>query len=127
MSDETVSNEEVQSTRERVEELRAELNDVNDQLAESEASRTNAVRKERLDREAASLEQQLEAARSRLQVSEEESPEEVLSGPEQADYTTYPIAKEGGWYQLSDGSNVQGEEAALEAQHNLDTTSGQER
>ena len=124
MSD--VDAKEVESTRERVEELRAELSDVNQQLAESEASRTNAVRKERLDREAQTLEQQLEAARSRLQVSQEETPEEVLSGPTQADYTTYPKAKDGGWYELSDGSNVQGEEAALEAQRALEA-SEQER
>lgn len=65
-----VSDEEVQASRERVEQLREELAETQQNLSVSEASRTNAVRKTRLDREAESLEQQLQAARNRLVTSQ---------------------------------------------------------
>lgn len=65
-----VSDEEVQASRERVEQLREELAETQQNLSVSEASRTNAVRKARLDREADSLEAQLQAARDRLATSQ---------------------------------------------------------
>ena len=119
MSD--VTSEDVESSREKVEALRAELAETNSQLTSNEDSRNNAVRKARLDQEAEDLKRELEAARSRLSVSKEEEPEEVLAGP--VTPSTYPRSTGGGWYELSNGTTVQGEEAAREAQYALENPS----
>lgn len=65
-----VPEEEVKRSRERVQQLREELAQINGNIVSSEQSRNNAVRKARLDREAESLERQLETARRRLETSE---------------------------------------------------------
>ena len=82
-----VPDEAVEESRDRVQQLREELAQVNGKLVSNETSRNNAVRKARLDREAESLERQLEQARRRLEVSESQSSivEAVNEGEAQAE------------------------------------------
>lgn len=84
-----VPDEEVVESRTRVEKLREELAEVNGKLTVSESSRTNAVRKARLDREAESLERQLEAARQRLAVSQGEDDDMPSSGEKKDEWEAY--------------------------------------
>lgn len=109
-----VTDDDVQASRDRVAALRQELSDTTNELAISEASRNNVVRKAQLDQEADRLERELEAARARLEVSREEEPTQVLQGTATAVTTEgdYPKATGSGWYELSDGNKVQGEEEA---------------
>lgn len=65
-----VSTEDVESSRDRVKRLREELAAVNAEMTVSEMSYTNAARKARLDREAVSLEREIEEARRRLEISQ---------------------------------------------------------
>lgn len=66
----SVTEEDVLESRERVDALRMELAEVNQQIAVVESSRTQAVRKSALDREAQSLQAQLDAARNNLSVAQ---------------------------------------------------------
>ena len=84
-----VSEEDVQQSRDRVQQLREELAETQRNLAVSEASRTNAVRKARLDREADSLEQQLQAARDRLAVSQGTDENMPSSGDNKSEWEQY--------------------------------------
>lgn len=66
----TVTEDDVLASRERVNALRMELAEVGEKAAAIEASRTQEVRKAALDREAASLELQLQQARQNLEVAQ---------------------------------------------------------
>lgn len=65
-----VTDQEVAEARETVQERREELARLTGAISTNEDSRNNAVRKARLDREAESLEQQIENARRRLEISQ---------------------------------------------------------
>lgn len=45
---------------------------------------------------------------------------EKAYGDKVIEYTEYPLEKGAGWFELSDGSSVRGEEKAIEAQKELD-------
>lgn len=64
-----VSDKEVARSRDRVEKLRQQIADEEAKLKTSESGRNNAVQKARLDAEASKLEQQLAAARQRVNSS----------------------------------------------------------
>lgn len=52
--------------------------------------------------------------------STEFTAEEVNATQAASSVTGYPIAGKAGWFELSDGSKIRGEDAALEAQAELD-------
>lgn len=63
MTDQTVTDEEVQESRGEVDALRSELADAKREAAATAAGEVNSIRKEALDTEAESLRQQIAAVR----------------------------------------------------------------
>jgi hypothetical protein len=94
MPDKTVTDKDVEKSREKVEKLREQLAAANFDLVTSEQSRNNAVTKARLDAEAERLQAQLAAAKDRLKVSKSGDPivEQIKESvaPQEVDTTPEP-------------------------------------
>lgn len=57
--------------------------------------------------------------------STELTAQEVNAATSGDEVTSYPVPGKAGWFELSDGSKIRGEEAALEAQSELDEGSAE--